>query len=103
MKRIKLAIIARLIRTINVFFNEKSTPNEYANTLMSIINLEKDTAYRLDTYFSFKAKFTAQMLDEKFKSLKKAELISGQMTRRIEVSDIVVSDPVFLEPIKNLK
>jgi hypothetical protein len=43
------------------------------------------------------------MLDEKFKSLKKAELISGQMTRRIEVSDIVVSDPVFLEPIKNLK
>lgn len=103
MKKIKLAILARLIRAINGFLNEKSTPEEYANTLMSIINLEKDTQYRLETFNIFKSKFTAQMLDEKFKSLKKAELISGQMTRRIEVSDIVVSDPVFLEPIKNLK
>ena len=103
MKKIKLAILARLIRTINVFFNEKSTPNDEANALLRIINLEKDTQYRLETFNIFKAKFTAQMLDEKFKSLKKAELISGQMTRRVEVSDIVVSDPVFLEPIKNLK
>jgi hypothetical protein len=103
MKKIKLAILARLIRAINVFFNEKSTPNDEANALLRIINLEKDTQYRLETFNIFKAKFTAQMLDEKFKSLKKAELISGQMTRRIEVSDIVVSDPVFLEPIKNLK
>ena len=100
MKRIKLAILARLIRTINVFFNQQSTPNDEANALLKIINLEKDTGYKMEVFQLFKAKFTAQMLDEKFKSLQKAELITGKMCERIEVSDIVVSDPAFLEPIK---
>lgn len=88
MKKIKLAILARLIRTINVFFNEKSTPNDEANALLRIINLEKDTQYRLETFNIFKAKFTAQMLDEKFKSLEKAELITDKISKNTELFDL---------------
>ena len=103
MKKITLTLLSRFIRTINVFFNQKSTPTDEANALLRIINLEKDTKYRLETFNIFKAKFTAQMMDEKLKSFEKYELINSKMCRRIEVLDIVVSNPVFLEPIKNLK
>jgi hypothetical protein len=99
MKRVKLSLVTKLIRIFNGFFNEDYTPQDEANALLRIVNLEKDTKYRLETVSAFNALFKAQMRKEKQQKLNEIDLIDQHIPKRVVVSDCVVKDPIFLSPI----
>ena len=99
MKKVKLSIAHRIVRTINLLLNEKTTPEDESNVLLSLINLENDTKYRLETYSNFNAKFKAQMRQERQWHLNEVEIIDQYIPKRIEVSDMVVKYPECLSPI----
>jgi len=99
MKKVKLSLVYKIVRYINVFFNEKSSPTDEANALLRIVNLEKDTKYRLETVSAFNALFKAQMINEKLQHLNEVAIIDQYIPKRIIVSDMIVKDAVFLSPM----
>jgi hypothetical protein len=88
-----------LIRIFNGFFNEDYSPKDEANALLRIVNLESDTKYRLETVSIFNALFKAQLRNERQQKLDEVALIDKYLPKRVEVSDMVVKDAVFLSPI----
>lgn len=99
MKKVKLSIVYRLVRSINFFVNERATPQDEANALLRIVNLEKDTKYRLETFNAFNALFMEQVKAERANHIKSIQEIDKHFPKRVIVSDIVVKNPVFLSPI----
>lgn len=100
MKKLKLSLVTKLIRIFNGFFNEDYSPKDEANSLLRIVNLESDTKYRLETVSIFNALFKAQMRKERQEKLDDVALIDKHIPKRIEVSDIVIKDAIFLSPIR---
>ncbi len=99
MKKLKLSLVTKLIRIFNGFFNEDYTPQDEANALLRIVNLESDTKYRLETVEAFNAKFKAQIIKERQQHLNEIATIDKHLPKRVEVSDLIVKNPVFLSKI----
>lgn len=99
MKRVKLSLVTKLIRIFNGFFNENYSPQDEANALLRIVNLEKDTKYRLETVSTFNALFKAQMRLERKQKLNEIDIIDQHIPKRIEVSDVIVKYAECLSPI----
>jgi hypothetical protein len=99
MKKVKLSIVYRIVRGINLFLNEKASPTDEARVLLALVNLEKDTKYRLETFNAFNALFMEQVKAERANHINSIQEIDKHFPKRVIVSDMIVKDAVFLSPI----
>lgn len=94
-------ILLHLVKHINSFANERLTADKEAEIILKYLLLKNDTKYSLEIFNSLESKFKQEMTKRRSNAFYECSLISDKYPFAKSITEILVNDPIFEQPIKN--
>ena len=90
----------RLIKNFNNLFNVEFNADEEAERVLRYILHKATTQEAMQIFNRLENKFQNEMEAREQKAAKVCRIVRSKYPRTVEVANLIVNDPIFLEPIK---
>jgi len=94
-------LLLNIVKYINAFANERLTADKEAEIILRYLLLKSDTKYSLEIFEALESKFKQEMVNRRIIASAECGVISKKYPFAKSVTEILVNDPIFEQPIKN--
>ena len=94
-------LLLNFVKHVNYFANERLTAKEEADIILRYLLLKSDTKYSLEVFEALETKFKQEMVNRRVIASAECSVISKKYPFAKSITEILVDDPIFEQPIKN--